>query len=59
MLNDLTGRNVPVLTLDDFNGLSDACPSEPDYEQVRWLGLPCELPRGWRWPFSRGCGRWA
>jgi len=39
MLNDLTGQNVPVLTLDDFIGFSDACLSEPDHDQLRKMGL--------------------
>ena len=39
MLTDLTGRYVPILTLDDFLGLADACPGELTSEQVRKLGL--------------------
>ena len=39
MLDDLAGRYVPVLTLDDFLGLADACPTAPDTNQVRKLGL--------------------
>jgi hypothetical protein len=39
MLTDLTGRNVPVLTLDDFIGLSDACPSELNADRIRKQGL--------------------
>jgi len=38
MLVDLTGRNVPVLTLDDFLGLADACPGEPNSGQIQKLG---------------------
>ena len=39
MLTDLTGRTAPVLTLDDFIGLADACPSELDSNRIRRLGL--------------------
>jgi hypothetical protein len=39
MLEDLTGRNVPVLTLDDFLGLADACPGEMSSERIAKLGL--------------------
>ncbi len=39
MLGDLAGRNVPVLTLDDFLGLADACPGELDNDRIRKLGL--------------------
>ncbi|HYW80272.1 MAG TPA: hypothetical protein VE890_11875, partial [Thermoguttaceae bacterium] len=39
MLADLTGQNVPVVTLNDFLGLSDACPSELHRNRLRQLGL--------------------
>ena len=39
MLADLTGRNVPVFTLDDFTGLADACPGELTSDRIRKLGL--------------------
>jgi hypothetical protein len=38
MLDDLTGREVPVLTLDDFLGLADASPTELRTERIRKLG---------------------
>jgi hypothetical protein len=38
MLDDLTGRNVPLLTLDDCLGLADACPTELTTGRVRKLG---------------------
>ena len=38
MLDDLTSRNVPVLTLDDFLGLADACPKELRTDRIRKLG---------------------
>jgi len=39
MLADLTGQNAPLFTLDDFIGLSDACPSELSSDRIRRLGL--------------------
>lgn len=39
ILGDLSGRNVPLLTMDDFLGLSDACPGELDTDRIRKLGL--------------------
>ena len=39
ILGDLTGRNVPILTLDDCLGLIDACPGELTSERIRKLGL--------------------
>lgn len=39
MLGDLAGRSAPLLTLDDFLGLADACPGELDADRVRKLGL--------------------
>lgn len=39
MLGDLAGRSVPLLTLDDFLGLADACPGELDSDRIRKLGL--------------------
>jgi hypothetical protein len=39
MLGDMAGRYVPVLSLDDFVGLSDASPSELNADRVRKLGL--------------------
>jgi len=39
MLADLTGRTAPVLTLDDFIGLADACPGELNSNRIRRLGL--------------------
>ena len=39
MLGYLAGRNVPLLSLDDFLGLADACPSELDTDRIRKLGL--------------------
>ncbi len=39
MLEDLAGRYVPVLTLDDFVGLADACPGEFNSDRIRKLGL--------------------
>ena len=39
MLGDLAGRSVPLLTLDDFLGLADACPGELDTDRIRKLGL--------------------
>ena len=41
MLGDLAGRYVPVLTLDDFVGLADACPGELNADRVRKLGILC------------------
>jgi len=38
ILEDLTGRMAPILTLDDFLGLVDACPAELDGERIRRLG---------------------
>ncbi len=39
MLGDLAGRSTPLLTLDDFLGLADACPGELDTDRIRKLGL--------------------
>jgi len=39
MLEDLTGRNVPILTLEDFLGLADACPHEMTSPRIEKLGL--------------------
>ena len=39
MLDDLAGRYRPLLTLDDFTGLADACPGELTSERIRKLGL--------------------
>lgn len=39
ILGDLAGRSAPLLTLDDFLGLADACPGELDADRVRKLGL--------------------
>lgn len=39
ILGDLTGRNAPLLTLDDFIGLSDACPAPLTTDRIRKLGL--------------------
>lgn len=39
MLGDLAGRSAPLLTLDDFLGLADACPGELDTDRIRKLGL--------------------
>jgi hypothetical protein len=39
MLGDLAGRNSPLLSLDDFLGLADACPGELDNDRIRKLGL--------------------
>lgn len=39
MLGDLAGRTAPLLTLDDFLGLADACPGELDTDRIRKLGL--------------------
>lgn len=39
MLADLTGQNVPVVTLGDFIGLSDICPSTLHRNRLRQLGL--------------------
>jgi len=39
MLSDMSGRYVPVLTLDDFLGLADACPGELNADRIRKLGL--------------------
>ncbi len=39
MLSDMSGRYVPVLSLDDFVGLADASPSELNADRVRRLGL--------------------
>jgi len=39
MLDDLTGQQVPVMTLDDFLGLADACPTAFDAARIRKLGL--------------------
>jgi hypothetical protein len=39
MLGDLAGRSVPLLSLDDFLGLADACPGELDPDRIRKLGL--------------------
>ena len=39
ILGDLAGRNVPILTLDDCLGLTDACPGELTSERIRKLGL--------------------
>ena len=47
MLGDLAGRNVPVLTLDDFLGLADACPGELDYATGSASSACC---CAWPWP---------
>lgn len=39
ILGDLAGRSAPLLTLDDFLGLADACPGDLDADRVRKLGL--------------------
>lgn len=39
ILGDLAGRNAPLLTLDDFLGLADACPGVLDTDRIRKLGL--------------------
>lgn len=39
MLADLAGRSAPLLPLDDFLGLTDACPGELDSDRLRKLGL--------------------
>lgn len=39
ILGDLAGRSAPLLTLDDFLGLADACPGELDTDRIRKLGL--------------------
>ena len=38
MLDDMTGRNVPILTLDDCLGLADACPNQFTTDRIRRLG---------------------
>ena len=38
ILEDLTGRNVPVISLDDVMGLIDACPGELRTSRLRSLG---------------------
>jgi hypothetical protein len=38
MLDDMTGRTVPLLTLDDFLGLADACPDKLSTSRIRKLG---------------------
>jgi len=38
MLADLTGRDVPILSLDDYLGLADACPGELNTGRVQRLG---------------------
>jgi hypothetical protein len=39
ILGDLAGRNVPILTLDDCLGLTDACPGVLTTDRIRKLGL--------------------
>jgi len=39
IVGDLAGRTVPVLTLQDFLGLADACPTELNDDRIRKLGL--------------------
>jgi hypothetical protein len=38
IIEDLTGRNIPVISLDDVIGLADACPGEWRTSRVRGLG---------------------
>ena len=38
MLDDMTGRFVPLLMLDDFLGLADACPKNFSTDRIRKLG---------------------
>ena len=46
MLDDLTGRVRPLLTLDDFLGLADACPGEVDHRSDPQAGAAPADGRG-------------